>query len=76
MDRQDDVSERSLSYGGDAAYLEDLYARYEDNPASVNGEWAAFFAALAEDKSVVEKNARYWRYRKPLNWLSEPPLVV
>ena len=26
--------------------------------------------------SVVAKNARYCRYRKPLNWLSEAPLVV
>ena len=42
MDRQDDMSEQVFAYGGDAAYLEDLYARYEDNPASVDGEWAAF----------------------------------
>ncbi|MDQ0392416.1 2-oxoglutarate dehydrogenase E1 component [Labrys monachus] len=67
MDRQDDVSERSFSYGGDAAYLEDLYARYEDNPASVNGEWAAFFAGLADDKAVVAKNARGASWARP-NW--------
>jgi 2-oxoglutarate dehydrogenase E1 component len=67
MDRQDDMSEQVFAYGGDAAYLEDLYARYEDNPASVDGEWAAFFAGLADDKSIIEKNARGASWTKP-NW--------
>ena len=27
-----------------AAYIEDLYARYQEDPASVDAEWQAFFA--------------------------------
>mgnify|MGYP001427468588 FL=1 len=65
MDRQDDRSLQSFAYGGDAEYLEDLYARYEDNPSSVNGEWAAFFAGLADNKAIVEKNARGASWAKP-----------
>ncbi|MDQ0474668.1 2-oxoglutarate dehydrogenase E1 component [Labrys wisconsinensis] len=67
MDRQDDLNEPGFAYGGDAAYLEDLYARYEDNPSSVNGEWARFFSGLADDKADVEKNARGASWAKP-NW--------
>ncbi|MBP0577676.1 2-oxoglutarate dehydrogenase E1 component [Labrys sp. LIt4] len=67
MDRQDDRNLQSFAYGGDAEYLEDLYARYEDNPSSVNSEWAAFFAGLADDKAIVEKNARGASWAKP-NW--------
>ena len=67
MDRQDETNGQGFAYGGDAAYLEDLYARYEDNPASVDGEWAAFFAGLADDKSIIEKNARGASWTKP-NW--------
>jgi 2-oxoglutarate dehydrogenase E1 component len=68
MDRQDDTpNEAPLAYGGDASYLEDLYARYEKNPASVNGDWAAYFSGLAEDKELVEQNARGASWKKP-NW--------
>ena len=48
----------SFLYGGNADYIEDLYAQYEEDPASVNGEWGAFFKELNDDKSEVIKSAR------------------
>ena len=47
MSRQDAnaaFARTSFLYGGNAAYIEDLYARYETDPASVDAEWRAFFA--------------------------------
>jgi hypothetical protein len=35
----------SFLYGGNAAYIEDLYARYQGRPGLVDPEWRAFFAA-------------------------------
>src|SRR5215207_9715977 len=68
MDRQDDTSNGAdLAYGGDASYFEDLYARYEHDPDAVTREWADFFAGLAEERSVVEQNARGATWKKP-NW--------
>lgn len=54
-------------YGANAPYIEDLYARYEQDPASVDAEWQAFFGALKDDKQAVEQNARGASWKKP-NW--------
>jgi len=35
-------------YGGNAAYLEELYATYQSNPDAVNAEWQAFFGTLKD----------------------------
>ena len=42
MSRQDANAAFALTsflYGGNAAYIEDLYARYEADPKSVDAEW-------------------------------------
>ena len=39
----------SFLYGGNAAYIEDLYARYEADPNAVDAEWRAFFQSLKDD---------------------------
>src|ERR671912_32318 len=57
----------SFLYGGNAAYIEELQARYEKDPNSVDAEWRAFFAALKDDSRLVEKNARGASWRTP-NW--------
>ena len=31
-------------YGANAGYIEELQSRYEQDPASVDAEWQAFFA--------------------------------
>ena len=44
MSRQDAnaaFARTSFLYGANAAYIEDLYARYEQDPASVDAEWQA-----------------------------------
>jgi 2-oxoglutarate dehydrogenase E1 component len=51
MSRQDANAAFAISsflYGGNAAYVEDLYARYEADPKSVDAEWQAFFGSLKD----------------------------
>jgi 2-oxoglutarate dehydrogenase E1 component len=57
----------SFLYGGNAAYIEDLHARYQQNPASVDAGWQQFFAALKDERAAVLKSARgaSWKH---LGW--------
>ncbi len=72
MARQDEtIALTSFLYGGNAAYIEDLYARYEADPASVDAQWQAFFSSLGDDRKDVVKNAAgpSWTQR---NWPVTP----
>ena len=42
------LTETSFLYGGNAAFVEDLYARWRANPSSVEPSWQAFFASLPD----------------------------
>ena len=47
MARQDineALAQTGFLYGGNAAYIEDLYARYQADPKSVDPEWQGFSA--------------------------------
>src|SRR5271166_808797 len=39
--------------GANAAYIEDLYERFQENPGSVAADWRAFFTDLKERKDAV-----------------------
>src|SRR6188508_445337 len=70
MSRQDAnaiFANTSFLYGGNAAYIEDLYAKYEADPAAVDAEWRAFFQSLKDEKADVVKGARGASWKKP-NW--------
>ena len=74
MSRQDanaTFARTSFLYGGNAAYIDDLYARYQANPGSVDAEWQAFFQALKDDASAVGKNAQGASWKRP-NWPVRP----
>jgi len=66
MSRQDAnaaFARTSFLYGSNAPYIEDLYARYEADAASVDAEWQSFFQSLKDDARDVSENARgpSWR---------------
>ncbi len=67
QDANESFLQTSFLYGGNAAYLEELYARYQENPASLDEEWQAFFGALKDDKAIVAKNAEGASWARP-NW--------
>jgi 2-oxoglutarate dehydrogenase E1 component len=72
MSRQDtNAAFTSFLSGGNAAYMDGLYARYEADPNAVDAEWQAFFQSLKDDRAVVLKNARGPSWTLP-NW-PQPP---
>jgi 2-oxoglutarate dehydrogenase E1 component len=67
MSRQDANAAFALSsflYGGNAAYIEDLFARYEADPKSVDAEWQAFFGSM-KDGADAAKSARGASWKRP-----------
>jgi 2-oxoglutarate dehydrogenase E1 component len=44
-------------YGGNAAYLEDLYADYQRDPETVSAEWREFFRGLGDSADSIQKSA-------------------
>jgi len=57
QDANEAFAKTSFLYGGNAAYLEDLYARYQDNPASLDADWQGFFSELKDDADAVRAGA-------------------
>jgi 2-oxoglutarate dehydrogenase E1 component len=51
--------------GANAAYIEDLYERFQENPGSVTADWRAFFTDLKERKDSVlaETHGPSWKPR-------------
>jgi 2-oxoglutarate dehydrogenase E1 component len=68
MSRQDAnaaFARTSFLYGGNADYLEDLYARYQTDPGAVDAEWQAFFRSLKDDRANVAASARGPSWQQP-----------
>src|SRR3954467_2839743 len=61
------LAQTSFLFGGNAAYIEELYAQYAKDPNSVDTEWQAFFSALEDDDRIVTKNAEGASWTRP-NW--------
>jgi 2-oxoglutarate dehydrogenase E1 component len=60
MSRQDANAAFALSsflQGTNAPYIDDIYARYEKDPSSVDTEWREFFKSLKDQPADVRKNA-------------------
>jgi 2-oxoglutarate dehydrogenase E1 component len=72
MSRQDANAAFALSsflQGTNAPYIDDIYARYEKDPSSVDAEWQEFFKSLKDPPADVRKNAEgpsWGRHNWPL----------
>jgi 2-oxoglutarate dehydrogenase E1 component len=74
MSRQDANAAFALSsflQGANATYIDELYARYENSPASVDAEWQEFFKSLKDPPADVQKNAEGPSWAKA-NWPLTP----
>src|SRR6201996_7608219 len=74
MSRQDANAAFALSsflQGTNAAYIDDLYARYEQDPGSVDAEWQEFFKSLKDTPDDVRKNAEGASWGRD-NWPLSP----
>ena len=47
------IAARMLGQGHNAQYLEQMYARYANDPNAVDESWRAFFKALGDDEAAV-----------------------
>jgi 2-oxoglutarate dehydrogenase E1 component len=68
MSRQDANAAFAISsflYGGNASYIDDLYARYEADPTAVDAQWQLFFQSLKDDAGDVARNARGPSWQRP-----------
>ena len=52
------AEQTSFLFGANAPFIEELYARYLADAASVDGEWQTFFGALAEQAGDVLAEVR------------------
>src|SRR5215218_10343887 len=50
------LNETSFLYGANAAFVEDLYAKYAQDPGSVEPSWRAFFQSLAEGADQIRES--------------------
>ncbi|RLQ89087.1 2-oxoglutarate dehydrogenase E1 component [Notoacmeibacter ruber] len=65
-DQQNETfAESSFLYGGNADYLEQMYARWQDDPSSVSSDWQTFFNDVGDDAAIVKKNAEGPSWERP-----------
>jgi 2-oxoglutarate dehydrogenase E1 component len=55
----------SFLYGANAGYLEELHARYQRDPSSVDADWREFFQGLSDDPSQVLAEAEGPAWQRP-----------
>lgn len=68
QDQSNDLfAQTSFLYGGNADYIDQLYAEYEKNPANVDPQWREFFENLRDNKEDVLKNAEGASWKRD-NW--------
>ena len=60
----------SFMQGHNAEYLEQMHARYANDPAAVDESWQAFFKAMGDDKVSVKREAEGPSWARP-DW---PPV--
>ncbi|SFB13629.1 2-oxoglutarate dehydrogenase E1 component [Poseidonocella pacifica] len=61
----------SFMQGANAAYLEQMYARYANDPNAVDDAWQAFFRQLGDDEIGVKKEAAGPSWARP-DWPRHP----
>lgn len=74
MSRQDANAAFALSsflQGTNATYIDEIYARYEKDPSSVDAEWQEFFKSLNDQPTDVRKNAEGPSWERA-NWPLTP----
>ncbi|MDB5467296.1 MAG: sucA, partial [Phenylobacterium sp.] len=66
------LAETSFLYGGNSAFVEDLYAKWARDPNSVEPSWRAFFASLSDRADDVTRAAAQPTWTKPATPTTRP----
>ena len=60
-------AETSFLYGSSAAFIEDLHAKWANDPSSVSAEWRAFFDQLRDNAAAVKASAEAGAWGRSVN---------
>ena len=64
MAKRRELEQTAFLYGGNGAFIEDLYARYLDDPAAVDPSWRSYFDELGpETRGLFERSQEALRAR-------------
>ena len=69
------LSETSFLYGGNGPFVEDLYARWAEDPNSVEPSWRAFFASLNDRTDEVKRAVEEPSWAPPAQATARPEWV-
>ena len=69
------LSETSFLYGGNGAFVEDLYARWAADPNSVEPSWRVFFASLHDQVDEVKRAVEGPAWTPPVSRETRPEWV-
>ena len=64
-DSNDVFARTSFLYGGNAQFIEQLYAKYQSDPNSVEPEWRDFFADLNDEAGTAAAEAKGASWKRP-----------
>ncbi|MEM0900339.1 MAG: 2-oxoglutarate dehydrogenase E1 component [Pseudomonadota bacterium] len=65
-DEQNDLmNATSFLYGGNAVYIEQMHAKFLEDPNSVSEDWRDFFADVEDDATSVQKVAKGPSWKEP-----------
>ncbi|MDJ0612618.1 MAG: 2-oxoglutarate dehydrogenase E1 component [Rhizobiaceae bacterium] len=62
--QNEEFANTSFLYGGNAGYIEEMYAQYQENPNSVSADWQSYFSQLQDNAQDVAKNAEGASWKK------------
>lgn len=68
------IQESSFLYGANAHFVEEMHARYLEDPGSVDASWRAFFGRLGDQPADVRHAVTGPAWVKP-NWPRQEPSV-
>ena len=52
------AEQTSFLYGGNAPYVSEIYAKYLENPSSVDASWASYFQSMGDEACAVLTDAK------------------
>jgi 2-oxoglutarate dehydrogenase E1 component len=58
MAKRRELEQTAFLYGGNSAFIEDLYARYLEDPSAVDPSWRAYFDELGADTRALFERTR------------------
>jgi 2-oxoglutarate dehydrogenase E1 component len=66
------MNETSFLYGGNGAFVENLYSRFAADPNSVDPSWRAYFQSLHEGADAIRQDAAKPSWSRPITSAPRP----